>query len=217
MLNISFEDDGFLVVKNIVNVDELSSYIETKTKSPTPDMKTDTAVPDSLITYKDIKTEELLEKIKPIIEKETNLKLFKTYSFWRKYFKGQSLRMHSDRNACEITVSICVSYKGKTPWKIWLADFHDEVHGVELEVGDAIIFRGHELLHWRDKLENDEQTQVFLHYVDRYGKNYMLKDDKNKQYESTLPFKLYNKRFTKGKEFSEDFLIEYARKYFNQT
>ncbi len=36
--------------------------------------------------------------------------------------------------------------------------------------GDAIIYKGIEVEHWREKFTGDFQAQVFLHYVRKEGK-----------------------------------------------
>ena len=37
--------------------------------------------------------------------------------------------------------------------------------------GDAIIYLGCELTHWREIFNGDFAAQTFLHYVDKNGKN----------------------------------------------
>ena len=40
---------------------------------------------------------------------------------------------------------------------------------VVTEIGDAVVYLGQELTHYRKPLEADYQTQCFLHYVDKDG------------------------------------------------
>ncbi len=40
---------------------------------------------------------------------------------------------------------------------------------IDLEPGDAIMYRGADLIHWRDPSPHDWLVQVFLHYVDLNG------------------------------------------------
>ena len=50
---------------------------------------------------------------------------------------------------------------------------------VLLDEGDAVIYRGCELVHWREAYnEGTKLAQVFLHYVDANGKFTVWKDDK---------------------------------------
>jgi hypothetical protein len=38
-----------------------------------------------------------------------------------------------------------------------------------LAPGDALLYRGIDLFHWREAYAGRELVQVFLHYADRYG------------------------------------------------
>ena len=61
--------------------------------------------------YHDALMTSLLDLKLPIIEKKSNLKLFPTYSYWRYYVFGGMLKKHSDRPACEISVTACIKKK----------------------------------------------------------------------------------------------------------
>ena len=37
--------------------------------------------------------------------------------------------------------------------------------------GDGLVYKGCDVLHWREEFEGDFQAQVFLHYVNKNGKN----------------------------------------------
>jgi hypothetical protein len=45
------------------------------------------------------------------------------------------------------------------------------VSEILMNVGDAVLYRGMDKVHWRNKFEGDWQAQVFLHYVDADGKH----------------------------------------------
>ena len=42
---------------------------------------------------------------------------------------------------------------------------------LHLEEGDAVIYLGQEVDHWREEFEGDWYAQCFLHYVDKDGKH----------------------------------------------
>ena len=50
------------------------------------------------------------------LEKELGRKLYNTYYYDRFYFPGQELTKHTDRDACEISVTVNVSTNLKQPW-----------------------------------------------------------------------------------------------------
>jgi hypothetical protein len=113
--------------------------------------------------YGDPLMDSLMLKYVNKIEKCVNKKLLPTYAFWRMYTKGAILKKHTDRDACEISVTINISNDG-TKWPIFLK--HTEVN---LNPGDGVVYYGKKLLHWREEFEGDFQAQCFLHYVDADG------------------------------------------------
>ena len=110
----------------------------------------------------------LLEMLLPRIESESERKLFPTYSYLRVYKRGDVLRRHSDRAACEISVTLNLGYRANEPWPVWI-----ESHGIQrscaLNPGDALLYKGIELPHWREAFQGENCAQVFLHYVDQRG------------------------------------------------
>jgi len=112
--------------------------------------------------YDDIQAELLF----PISESSEKV-LIPTYNFSRKYTKGSILRRHSDRTACEYSVTLCFGVD-KKPWT-----FYCEVEGkeksIDLEPGDALYYRGMHVPHWREPLETEYCYQTFLHYIDLNG------------------------------------------------
>ena len=113
--------------------------------------------------YADHLFESLLLTKLPVMEKETNLKLFPTYSYWRMYTYGSQLKKHKDRPSCEISVTVHISGESNN-FPIFIEG--EEIH---TEPGDAIIYKGMELEHWRNPLKQYIQWQVFLHYVNQNG------------------------------------------------
>ena len=124
--------------------------------------------------YADCLMESLLCNIQPAIEKYTNKKLIPTYSFYRIYKDGAILNDHLDRPACEISVSIPIGYDYSNENYKWNLHgyVNDEKIYFECDPGDAVIYKGCELKHGRDRFEGGEgahHCQLFLHYVDADG------------------------------------------------
>lgn len=134
-------------------------------------------VPAAHSKYGDPLMESMLLHVLPIIEKNTGLKVFPTYSYYRLYRPGASLLPHKDRESCEISASLFFgrNYDGES-WKLYI-----EGKGYEMEPGDLIIYRGMDLNHYRYEFEapeNSFHSQVFLHYVDQNGPCAEYKYDK---------------------------------------
>ena len=129
----------------------------------------DTFVPGARVFYQDALFEHLLAMMRPTIESHVGHRLLGTYSYAREYDEGHQLRPHKDRPSCEITVSISLGPRRDPPWPIWLLDFTGQPHAVELHPGDAVMYMGIEVVHWRQKNVYGPCSQLFLHYVDRDG------------------------------------------------
>ena len=115
--------------------------------------------------YSDPLMTSFLDTKLPLVEKQSNLKLFQTYAYWRYYVFGATLKKHTDRPACEISVTACV--KKYDNWPIIV-----EGTSFELDEGDAILYAGCDQKHWRPGIYKGEgMAQVFLHYVDKNGIN----------------------------------------------
>jgi len=126
----------------------------------------DKQIPNTYSHYADIVMETLLERIKPVMEKNTGLKVLPTYSYARIYKKGDILKRHKDRPSCEISTTINL---GGDSWPIYLEPSGEKgKEGVKVDLGpgDMLIYRGCELEHWRETFEGDNCGQVFLHYND---------------------------------------------------
>ena len=51
------------------------------------------------------------------------------------------------------------------------------VQTITLKPGEAIIYSGTKLQHWREPFTGDYNVQLFLHYVNKNGKFSNLKGD----------------------------------------
>jgi hypothetical protein len=100
-----------------------------------------------------------------LVEKESNLKLFPTYAYWRYYVFGATLKKHTDRPDCEISITACI--KKYNDWPITV-----EGTSFELEEGDGVLYAGCDHEHERPGIYKGEgMAQVFLHYVNQNGPN----------------------------------------------
>jgi len=115
--------------------------------------------------YKDPLIQTFLKNKKKILEKNVNLKLHETYTFWRCYTYGADLKKHKDRPSCEISVTVFIGSDGEYEWPIYM-----DGKKVNLKVGDGVIYRGCDIEHWREPYKGDYHIQAFLHYVDANGK-----------------------------------------------
>jgi hypothetical protein len=105
----------------------------------------------------------------PELEKITGKKLLKTYNYCRLYQPGEILEKHTDRESCEYSITLNIGFSGAT-WPFFIETSSGEIVKMEMNVGDAILYKGIERPHWREKYsQGDWQAQIFFHYVDAEG------------------------------------------------
>ena len=111
--------------------------------------------------------ETLQERLWPRIENIVGEELLPTYSYARLYSNGNELKVHTDRPACEISVTIQLGRSHHYAWPIYMGG-----QRFDLAEGDAVIYKGCDIDHWREKCngpENYYSGQVFIHFVRKNG------------------------------------------------
>lgn len=175
-----FKKNKFIIIKNAIST-ELAEFIYNyfilkrkvahtlytsnflETNSSIFGKWDDFQVPNTYSHYSDIVMETLLVKLHSKMEEQTELKLFMNYSYARLYLNGDELKKHKDRFACEISTTLRL---GGDPWTIYLRTKENEAQGINLNIGDMLVYKGNELEHWREPFEGEQCGQVFLHYTD---------------------------------------------------
>lgn len=176
-----FKDNKYIYIKNIIN-SELSDFITQyalfdEMQNFNPD---NYQVPNAHSKYADPAMESLLLKILPVMQKNTGLSLYPTYSFYRIYRSGDILEPHKDRESCEISATICLNYSYDPEQYDWPIVMNEQK--ISMLPGSMVIYRGIELEHSRQEFnppnaENDWHVQAFLHYVDINGPYSLYKYD----------------------------------------
>lgn len=179
----SFKSAGYIKVKELIDsktIQTISQYFENKIKAgewaPKAELKPEEASRFSY--YADPLIEVLLGQCLPLVEEQTGLELEPTYSYSRVYQEGEELTPHTDRPSCEVSVTVNVACTGDI-WPIWMQYEAKDPVKCMLEPGDAVIYKGCEVTHWRRKLPKGIiNVQFMLHYVDKNGPYSEFKFDK---------------------------------------
>lgn len=182
-----FKTNSYVLVKGFLDpqsVATISQYLENSiNRYPENNQggdKDNRDVSSKISWYADPLMEVVLKNSLQDVEATTGLELHPSYSFTRVYQKGDELKPHIDRPACEISVTCHIATKGK-PWPIYMKAPGKEPTVHYLEPGDACIYKGCEVTHWRDKaVDTDINVQVMLHYVDKNGPNAAYKFDERR-------------------------------------
>jgi hypothetical protein len=93
-----------------------------------------------------------------------------SYSYVTAYQAGADLPPHTDREQCEYTLSLAIDATpepaAQAPWPLWVQT-HEGAIAVWQHLGDALLFRGRYLPHWREQLAWDQTAcNILFHYVD---------------------------------------------------
>ncbi len=180
MTDISVYDTrAYLLENNYIIVDEFLSTLEAKSlyegfkayAVANPDkLVKDEYCPKSISIDNHKPFIQLLVDRVPVIASLIKEPVLPTYCYARVYKNNQDLPKHTDREACEISVTVHLGSDG-TEWPIYFTDPRGEAVRVILKPGQAAVYLGIHSEHWREKFEGQEYGQVFLHYVRTYGEN----------------------------------------------
>jgi hypothetical protein len=177
----SFEAKGYVVLNSIIDratADFLADYVARYIASGLA--KPDGVVPGTPAAYAAPLMEKTMHKLVPAVETASGRLVYPTYSYFRSYKEGDKLIRHRDRPACEISLSICLDFRGPAAWPLFI-EGPPGVVAIELQKGDGVLYKGTECFHWRDPFAGASAAQVFFHYVDRNGPYAEWRLDKRKE------------------------------------
>jgi hypothetical protein len=133
----------------------------------------DSQCPSSLSLGGDAAFDAVMEWIRPELTRMLGFSLAPTYSYTRRYAKGEALARHLDRAACEISVTVSIQIPKRAGASVlYLKAPHGKQVKVEMREGDGCVYAGTEVEHWRDRFRADGYIQLFLHFIARRGPHY---------------------------------------------
>ena len=128
----------------------------------------DDCVAGSIADYNSETCMSLLFAIAPIISKLCGKTLVPTYTYTRIYKNNAQLKAHVDRPSCEYSVTLNVGQSH--PWEINMINLvTGEDVAIRQNPGDAVVYKGCEVTHYRPNFTGDWYAQIFLHFVDENG------------------------------------------------
>ena len=130
----------------------------------------DDQTPGRFVAYDEPTTRYVQQQLTRTVSDLARRVVVPSYSYLALYQGGASLDPHTDRDACEYTISLCID---ATPdpqthgaWPLHLMTADGEV-SLTQGIGDALLFRGRYLSHWRDQLpEGYTSSSILFHFVD---------------------------------------------------
>jgi hypothetical protein len=182
--NEEFDKNGYLVIKDLWNPEELYHPLpevrgQLNYWGKNPDQfnhdPVEQQVEGSLARYWHPQYRQIHTGILLKLEEVLGRKLYNTYYYDRYYFPGQELKRHADRDACEISVTVHIStnLEGKdADWPIHIKtpdQYTDkkktqilvpgENRSVVLRAGDGMIYEGCSRPHWRDPMPGAKKSK----------------------------------------------------------
>lgn len=202
-MNELFEKNGFFVIKNFITkkrAKKLSKeFIQFCSNNPN-ECCSDNQIPGTPAKYDYDSFLELLCEKTPEVSKKIGETVLPTYSYARVYKNKDILKKHTDRDSCEI--SLTVHLDSDSEWEIFMETPEKEKKAIILQSGDALVYYGCTIPHWRDEYNGKYYSQVFLHYVKSKGsrKKYFFDKKTNNNiknyihvFEDVIPHELCDK------------------------
>lgn len=184
-----FKKAGYVHLRGFLDADNCKELTLALKNEANARGRFDAQCPTSKSIRDSVTFDKLLLDLLPHFEEASGLKLLPTYAYARVYEPGEVLKIHRDRPACEVSATLTLGFDGDV-WPIYMGRPSEEptplrrvdesknivyakdVGKIEMDVGDAVLYRGCDMYHWRDEYsEGKWQAQVFLHYVDANGPN----------------------------------------------
>lgn len=164
---------GYELVEGLIDASQLamaSAAIETQSRTGAMSECRSPIVSNALDQYSPVPGALLLTHCKPGIEALIGRELLEGYAFWRKYLHGATLGAHVDRAACEISATVTIGTEPTdAEWLFHVEDLHGNHAAIAIPPGAGVIYQGHKVKHWREKLDAVSHKQMFLHYVLKDG------------------------------------------------
>jgi hypothetical protein len=110
------------------------------------------------------------ERLLPIVQQAVPEPIAPSYSYLGFYREGAALARHTDREQCKYTVSVTIDARPSPAradaWPLCLELPDGMVARALLAPGDALLFRGCEIPHFRERLARGRTSwSVFFHFV----------------------------------------------------
>ena len=186
-----FSADGYAVIRRIASAEICEKMVEKVWADLRSDELRTVATPHKLLTKPTIEVRgqdspsltHFHWALTAAVEAATGLELLPSYCHFRLCWGGDILRVHSDRVASQVSLSLTLGYSDGLPWEIRIGTrpvssespvedhFGDEPSvSVMMQPGDALLYRGAMLRHGRlTPNPNKWSAHLFAMWVERGG------------------------------------------------
>jgi hypothetical protein len=120
----------------------------------------------------------------PRVAQIAGCELMPSYAYFRVYQQGDICKVHSDRKACEHSLSLMLELADDKPWALSIERKHldepapsldrdfgsEEYASLPMSAGDAVMYRGVNHRHGRiEPNPNRWSAHLFMHWIDSGG------------------------------------------------
>jgi len=168
---VTLKENGYLLIPGFISperAEELGNEVIRYSRSLN-NKGVDTQVLESHTVYNHLHITELLVEKVGELSSIIGEPLLPTYTYSREYLHGSDLFAHTDRESCEVSVTLHL--KGDSAWPFWIRDNNGKNIQVLQKPGDGLVYHGITNTHWREQYEGDSYAQSFLHYVRSRGEH----------------------------------------------
>jgi hypothetical protein len=180
-------ENNYIIVKQVLSPEMcalLADYARLKARVKPNRYKRSDPLKNVHREYGDLMMETLLDKFTPIVEHATQCLLWPTLSFYYTYEPGNTLAPHTDRSSCQYVAGLCIgaddAFKKKHGTWPLLFKLAGQTESVAVDYGDLVIFKGHEIEHWREAFTGEWFISAIFGYVDQAGPYAFQKYDQRK-------------------------------------
>jgi hypothetical protein len=186
----SYQSDGYAHIQGLISAEVAEALLrQIKCDLPQATRQFITNAPIIKRTSIDIYASDyppmlqFLWGLTPSMCELTGRDLLPTYDYFRLYRRDDVCRVHSDRDACEHSLSLTLGYSDDCVWPFEIGvepileagpiedDFGAAAfRTIAMRPGDAVLYRGVQHRHGRvSPNPNRWSAHLFLHWVDRNG------------------------------------------------
>ena len=173
-------ENNYLIINNFIDSARASEFNTLFIHDVNIQSYNDIQCPKSKAIYNYRWFVELLVEKAFLLSEILEEPILPTYTYARLYKYQEELKKHTDRESCEISVTLHLGSDG-VPWPIYFTKPNGEVAYVDLKPGQAVLYLGMASEHWREIYTGNQYTQVFLHYVRGRGKYWEWVFDNKRQ------------------------------------
>lgn len=170
MKHLEYIEKGFIVVKDFIPKPfalYLANYFDLLEENNKLDKELNTEELKTI--YGDPAFDTVMAMSCSGLSEIIQVDLLPTYSLGEMYFENYEKLPSVGKDECEHIVSLFLYSENQFKWPIFLQSHNNVITDVELDIGDAVVYMGDNIIQWRNKFLGKKYYQLTMNYVDANG------------------------------------------------